>query len=70
VPLALVRGGAWLGDLLKLFGLRFPMTSFRLKNMTTENQIDLRSTFALAPKLPFDRDRSIDVTLDWLRQHP
>lgn len=70
VPLALVRGGAWLGDLLKLFGLRFPMTSFRLKNMTTENQIDLRSTFALAPKLPFDRDRSIDVTLDWLRRHP
>ena len=70
VPLALVRCGAWLGDLLKAFGLRFPMTSFRLKNMTTENCIDLRPTFALAPKLPFDRDRSIDLTLDWLRQHP
>lgn len=70
VPLALVRCGAWLGDLLKAFGLRFPMTSFRLKNMTTENRIDLRPTFALAPKPPFDRDRSIELTLDWLRQHP
>lgn len=70
VPLALVRCGAWLGDLFKTFGLRFPMTSFRLKNMTTENQIDLNPTFALAPKLPFDRERSIDLTLDWLRQHP
>lgn len=70
VPLALVRCGAWLGDLLKAFGLRFPMTSFRLKNMTTENRIDLRPTLALAPSLPFDRDQSIDLTLAWLRQHP
>ncbi|MEN9491582.1 MAG: hypothetical protein RJA63_2031 [Pseudomonadota bacterium] len=70
VPLALVRGGAWLGDLLKAFGLRFPMTSFRLKNMTTENRIDLRPTLALAPSLPYDRDRSIELTLDWLRKHP
>lgn len=65
-PLALVRGGAWLGDLLKAFGLRFPMTSFRLKNMTTENRIDLRATLSLVPSLPYDRDRSIDITLDWL----
>ena len=70
VPLALVRAGAWLGDLLKAFGLRFPMTSFRLNNMTKENRIDLGPTFALAPRLPFDRDRSIDLTLEWLRQHP
>lgn len=70
VPLALVRAGAWLGDLLKAFGLPFPMTSFRLKNMTTENRIDLRPTLALTPSLPYDRDRSIDLTLDWLRQHP
>jgi nucleoside-diphosphate-sugar epimerase len=70
VPLALVRGGAWFGDLLKAFGLRFPMTSFRLKNMTTENRIDLRPTINLAPNPPFDRDRSIDLTIDWLRQHP
>lgn len=70
VPLPLVRAGAWLGDLLKAVGLRFPMTSFRLKNMTTENRLDLRPTLALAPSLPYDRDRSIDLTLDWLRQHP
>lgn len=70
VPLALVRGGAWLGDLLKAAGLNFPMTSFRLKNMTTENRIDLRATLSLAPVLPYDRERAIDLTLDWLRQHP
>lgn len=70
VPLAAVRGSAWLGDFLKAFGVRFPMTSFRLKNMTTENRIDLIATLALAPSLPYDRDRSIDLTLDWLRLHP
>lgn len=70
VPLTLVQGAAWLGDLLNRLGLRFPMTSFRLKNMTTENRINLNPIFELAPALPFDRDQSIDLTLDWLRKHP
>jgi nucleoside-diphosphate-sugar epimerase len=70
VPLTVVRGAAWFGDLLKPFGLGFPMTSFRLKNMTTENRINLDPIFALAPTLPFDRERSIDLTLDWMRHNP
>jgi nucleoside-diphosphate-sugar epimerase len=69
-PLALVRCAAWIGDVLRSVDLRFPMTSFRLKNMTTENRLDLSPILSLAPALPFDRNHSIDLTLDWLRQHP
>jgi GlcNAc-P-P-Und epimerase len=68
-PLTLVRIAAWIGDVLKKFNISFPMTSFRLKNMTTENRLDLSRIFELAPKLPFERGRSIDLTLKWLRQH-
>lgn len=70
VPLTLMRGAALIGDVLRRVNLPFPMTSFRLKNMTTENRLDLSPILALAPRMPFDRDRSIDLTLDWLYQHP
>jgi nucleoside-diphosphate-sugar epimerase len=70
VPLALIRGGALLGDLLKGLGPSFPLTSFRLKNMTTENRIDLDPILRLSPDLPYDRERSIDLTLQWMKQHP
>lgn len=69
-PLPLVRCAAWVGDVLRSIDLRFPMTSFRLKNMTTENRLDLSPILSLAPALPFDFDHSIDLTIDWLRQHP
>ena len=41
VPFWMLKTAAYFGDLLKLFNITFPMTSFRLKNMTTDNIIDL-----------------------------
>jgi nucleoside-diphosphate-sugar epimerase len=70
VPLTLIRCGALLGDLLNKLGLRFPMTSFRLKNMTTENRINIDPIMRAAPALPYDRPRAIDLTLQWMEQHP
>lgn len=67
IPYCLLRTAAYIGDCLNLFGLKFPMTSFRLKNMTTDNIIDLTNTYEIAPNPPCSRIEGIRKTLDWLR---
>lgn len=66
VPYWLIKCAAWAGDFLGIFGLHFPMTSFRLKNMTTDNIIDLSNTNRIAPNPPIDRITGIKKTLQWL----
>ena len=68
MPLCLLRIAAWTGDLLKRAGIHFPMTSFRLKNMTTDNVIDLSNTYAIAPRPPYTRIEGIKETLNWLKK--
>lgn len=67
VPYWLIKCAAWVGDFLGLFGVHFPMTSFRLRNMTTDNIIDLSNTEEIAPNPPVDRINGIKKTLKWLR---
>ncbi len=54
------------GDILKWIGIGFPLTSFRLKNMTTDNIIDMKSTEEIAPFLPVSRKEGVKKVLDWL----
>ena len=68
MPMPLLRCAGWFGDFLKLFGLHFPMTSFRLKNMTTDNIIDLSNTMAIAPNPPYSRIDGVRKTLQWLKE--
>jgi nucleoside-diphosphate-sugar epimerase len=70
LPSPLVHAAALLGDALKIAGFPFPMTRFRLRNMTTENRMDLAPIFQVAPTLPFDRKTAIDITLRWMDEHP
>ncbi|MDD6016432.1 MAG: NAD(P)-dependent oxidoreductase [Prevotellaceae bacterium] len=56
----------WFGDLLKKFGISFPMTSFRLHNMTTDNVHDLVPIQEIAPDLPVSRIEGTKRTLDWI----
>ena len=56
----------WVGDLLKKFGFNFPMTSFRLHNMTTDNVHNLEPVRAVAPNLPVTRIEGTKRTLDWI----
>ena len=56
----------WFGDVLKKFGINFPMTSFRLHNMTTDNVHNLESVRAVAPNLPVTRIEGTKRTLDWI----
>ncbi|RAI91656.1 NAD-dependent epimerase/dehydratase family protein [Algoriphagus yeomjeoni] len=66
LPFSVLTFLAKTGDFLKGFGISFPMTSFRLKNMTTDNIIDMKSTQKVAPNLPVSRKEGIAKTLDWI----
>jgi hypothetical protein len=55
-----------MGDILKKVKISFPMTTFQLRNMTTDNIIDLSKTINIAPDLPFTRIQGIERTLKWI----
>ena len=55
------------GDVLQGAGIRFPMTSFRLQNMTTNNVHDLSTLQELMGTLPFTREQGTALTVQWLR---
>ena len=69
MPLWLLRIAAWTGDMLKKLGIYFPMTSFRLKNMTTDNIMDLSNTYEIAPNPPYSRIEGVKETLKWLKEN-
>ena len=66
-PYWLIRCAAWFGDVVGKFGVHFPMTSFRLKNMTTDNIINVDNTYLIAPNPPVDRIEGIKRTLRWMQ---
>lgn len=57
---------ASLGEFLLKLNIHFPMTNFRLKNMTTKNVVYLENTQELAPELPYSRIEGIRNTLNWM----
>lgn len=67
MPLWVIRIAAWIGDMLKKIGIYFPMTSFRLKNMTTNNVMDLSNTYKIAPNPPYSRIEGVRETLQWMK---
>lgn len=69
MPFPLIKLAALGGDLLKMFGINFPMTSFRLKNMSTNNIVDLSFTKEIAPVLPYTRMEGIRKTLNWIKNN-
>lgn len=69
MPYCLIKCAALLGDILKKLGISFPMTSFRLKNMTTDNVIDMSATMRIAPSLPYTRIEGIKRTLFWMKNN-
>lgn len=67
IPYFIVRLAALLGDFLIIVKLPFPLTSFRLMNMTTDNIIDITATEAIAGQSPFALHSAIQETLKWMR---
>lgn len=68
IPFFLFRIAALGGDALKKMGINFPMTSFRLKNMTTDNIQDLTPIQFIAPDLPVSRKEGVKKTIAWLME--
>lgn len=67
LPYPFIKLAAFGGDVLKFVGINFPMTSFRLKNMTTNNVVDLTNTKEIAPNSPYSRIEGIRKTLNWVK---
>lgn len=67
MPYFIIKCAAWFGDFLRVFKLHFPMTSFRLHNMTTDNVNDISKINKLAPKPPYTRVEGVKVTLKWIK---
>lgn len=66
IPFFCFRLAGWFGDFLKRLGVTFPMTSFRLHNMTTDNVHNLEPIKAIAPNLPASRKEGVKKTLEWI----
>jgi len=69
VPIVFIRLLAIVGDLFAKCGIKFPMTSFRLNNMMTNNVIKDQ---LLCPinKFPIvDMKTGVKSTIDWLNSH-
>lgn len=66
VPYFVFVGAALFGDVLTRLSIPFPMTSFRLKNMTTDNIYDLSLIESIAPAPPVSRLEGTKRTIDWM----
>ena len=69
LPFFAVKILAVFGDLLGYFSIDFPMSSFRLKNMTRNNVFDLSDLQKLAPDLPINQRVGIERTLEWIQEY-
>lgn len=67
IPSFLIQTTAWVGDVLKCCKISFPMTSFRLKNMMTDNKVDLSHTQHYVPQLPYNRMEANRITVEWIK---
>ncbi len=67
IPLWLIWPIAKVGDVLKnKLHIFFPLTTFRIRNMSTDNILDLTNTYEIAPTPPKDRLEGIRRTLKWM----
>ena len=66
IPFFVIKMAAWAGDVLNAMGIKFPMTSFRLSNMTTDNILPLDNLYAITGPSPVSRIEGVRRTLAWL----
>lgn len=66
-PVPLLRCIAAFGDMLGMLHIRFPLTSFRLENMTVDNIIDMMDTLAVTGPSPYSLVDGVRETIKWLQ---
>lgn len=68
IPYGLMRVAALGGDLLGMVGITAPLTSFRLRNMTSDNSIDLSKTVEVTGDPLYSRVEGVRKTIKWLQE--
>lgn len=68
IPFLIFKLAGCFGDILGKFGLKFPMTSFRLKNMTTDHIVNLDNTYEVCGEGPYDRKSGVKKALEWMKK--
>jgi nucleoside-diphosphate-sugar epimerase len=66
IPFVVIKAASIFGDILSKFSIRFPISSFRLSNMTTNNILPLDEIYEIANDLPVSRLEGTRKTIDWL----
>ncbi len=69
MPVFLVKVLAKFGDFLGLFGLHFPMQSFRFHNMTNDGINDMTNTYEIAPEMRYTRLEGTKATIEWIKKY-
>lgn len=69
IPYFVIRIAAYIGDFIKLFGIMPPISSYRLKNMMTNNIMDVSATFKYAPNPPYTRRQASEITVNWIKEN-
>lgn len=69
MPVWFVKCLAKFGDFLGLFGIHFPMQSFRYGNMTNDGINDMRNTYVIAPEMLYTRLKGTKATITWIKKN-
>jgi GlcNAc-P-P-Und epimerase len=68
VPAWIMRTAAKVGDFAQFSGVKSPpLTTFRLRNLSTSSVSDLTNTRLVCPTLPFDMATAVQVTVRWIQ---
>lgn len=66
IPKFFIKIIALNGDLLKLVGIKFPITSSRFVSMTTSNSAPMDKTFEVLGSPPYSLNEGVKETTEWL----
>jgi nucleoside-diphosphate-sugar epimerase len=67
IPFFIVKIAALSGDFLSFFKVSFPLNSFRLKNMTKDNECNVDNTYNIAGNPQYSMRDGVKITLDWFK---
>lgn len=68
IPFFLIRCGGFFGDFLDKLNFKFPLTSFRVRNMTTNNIFKKKQLCITNKYKEYTVDEGIKLTLEWLER--
>ncbi len=65
VPRSALAAGARFGDLLHSLGRPFPLSTYRLRNMTEDNVLDVDPIIGIAGRGPVNLEEGVRRTIEW-----